>query len=105
MLAYSVIMFLTAILFMSFSIAIYKGKTDLIHSYHQTKVSDKSAYGKAFGKALLVVAMSPLLSGIIGLFGASGRIVIIAVAVLIIGIGIGMSFIVIVQKKYNDGVF
>ena len=105
MLAYSVIMFLTTALLMLLSIAIYKGKTNLIHSYHQTKVADKSAYGKAFGKALFVVAMAPLLSGIIGLFGSSDMIAVIAAAVLIIGIVIGIGFIAAVQMKYNKGIF
>ena len=105
MLLYSVMMFLTAALFILLSIAIYKGKTNLIHSYHQTKVTDKSAYGKAFGKAFFGVAMAPLASGIVGLLGDSEVIAIIAVAVLMIGIGIGIGFIVAVQKKYNKGVF
>lgn len=90
---------------MLLGIEIYKGKTNLIHSYHQTKVTDKTAYGKAFGKALFVVAMAPLLSGIIGLLGDSDVIAITAVAVLLIGIGIGIGFIVAVQKKYNNGIF
>ena len=61
-------MFLVAALFMVLGIAIYKGKTNLIHDYHQKKVKDKSAYGKAFGKAMLLIATVMLLSGIIGLF-------------------------------------
>lgn len=105
MLAYSVLMFLTTVVLILLSIAIYKGKTNLIQSYHQLKVADKSAYGKAFGKALFVVAMAPLISGIIGLFGSSDKIAIIAVAVLIIGTVIGMGFIVAVQMKYNKGIF
>ncbi|MGN1340274.1 MAG: DUF3784 domain-containing protein [Oscillospiraceae bacterium] len=105
MLAYSVIMFIAAVLLILLSIAIYRGKTNLIHSYHQTKVADKSAYGKAFGKALSVVAMAPLLSGIIGLFGDSYYIATIAAVVLIIGIIIGIGFIIVVQKKYNKGIF
>jgi hypothetical protein len=105
MLEYSIIMFLTTALLLLLGVAIYKGKTNLIHSYHQTKVTDKSAYGKAFGKAMFVVAMAPLLSGLIGLFGDSDIIAIIAVVVLIIGVGIGMGCIFAVQKKFNKGVF
>lgn len=105
MLAYSVIMFLITAFILLLSTAIYKGKTNLIHSFHQTKVIDKSAYGKAFGKALIGVAMAPLCSGIVGLFGDSDMIAIIAVAVLIIGIGVGIGFIVAVQNKYNKGIF
>ena len=102
MLVYSIIMFLVSALFTVLGIAIYKGKTDLIHDYHQTKVTDKSAYGKAFGKAMLLIATVMLLSGIIGLFV---KLLILAVAILIIGFVLGIGCIVAVQKKYNKGVF
>ena len=102
MLLYSIIMFVVAVLFAVLGIAIYKGKTDLIHDYHQTKVTDKSAYGKAFGKAMLFIATVMLLSGIIGLFE---NLLMLAVAILIIGLVIGLGCIVAVQKKYNKGVF
>lgn len=102
MLLYSIIMFLVAVLFTVLGIAIYKGKTDLIHDYHQTKVTNKSAYGKAFGKAMLVIATVMLLSGIIGLFK---NLLMLAVAILIIGLVVGIGCIVAVQKKYNKGVF
>ena len=102
MLLYSIIMFLVAALFTVLGIAIYKGKTDLIHDYHQTKVTDKAAYGKAFGKAMLVIATVMLLSGITGLFES---LTILAVAILIIGLVIGIGCIIAVQIKYNKGVF
>ena len=102
MLVYSIIMFLVSALFTVLGIAIYKGKTDLIHDYHQTKVTDKSAYGKAFGKAMLLIATVMLLSGIIGLFE---KLLILAVAILIIGFVLGIGCIVAVQIKYNKGVF
>ena len=102
MLLYSIIMFLVAVLFTVLGIAIYKGKTDLIHDYHQTKVTDKSAYGKAFGKAMLLIATVMLLSGIIGLIN---NLHMLAVAILFIGLVVGIGCIVAVQKKYNKGVF
>ena len=102
MLVYSIIMFIVATVFTIVSIAIYKGKTDLIHTYHQTKVTDKAAYGRAFGKALLVIAIALLLSGIIGLLE---KLAMLAVAVLVIGLCIGIGCIVAVQKKYNNGIF
>ena len=105
MVLYSIIMFFAAVPMMKISIAIYRGKTDLIHDYHQTKVTDKAAYGKAFGKAMLVISISLLLSGIIGLFGASEVMAMIAVAVLFVGLFVGIAYIVAVQKKYNKGIF
>ena len=105
MLLYSIIMFLVGLLFAGISIAIYKGKTDLIHDYHQNKVEDKAAYGKDFGKAMFVVSAGMLLSGTISLFGDSGAIAKISLAVLFVGIIVGTVCIVIVQKKYNNGIF
>ena len=105
MLLYSIIMFVVGLLFVGLSIAIYKGKTNLIHDYHQTNVTDKAAYGKAFGKAMLVIAIAMLFSGIVSLLDDSEITTIIAVAVLIIGLIIGFVCIAAVQKKYNNGIF
>lgn len=105
MLLYSIILFLAAVPMIIVSIGIYQGKTNLIHDYHQTKVADKAAYGKAFGKAMFVISASLLLSGILGLFGASKAIAMLSVAVLLIGLFVGIVQIVAVQKKYNKGIF
>ena len=105
MVLYSIIMFLAAVPMMIISISIYQGNTNLIHDYHQTKVADKAAYGKAFGKAMFVVSTALLLSGIISLFGDSEVIAMIAVAVLFIGLFIGIAGIIAVQIKYNKGIF
>ena len=105
MVLYSIIMFLAAIPMIGISIAIYKGKTDLIHDYHQTKVTDKAAYGKAFGKAMFVISVALLLSGIIGSFGDLEVIATISLAVLFIGLFIGIAWIIAVQIKHNKGIF
>ena len=105
MFEYAIMMFSVSFLLMIISLLINHGKTDLIHDYHQTKVVDKAQYGKAFSKALVVVALAPLLSGIIGLLGDSYWIEMLAVVVLIIGIIIGLICLFVVQKKYNKGIF
>ena len=102
MLPYSMIMFFAAMIIAGTGIAVYRGKTDLIHDYHQTKVTDKSAYGKAFGKAMFIIAITLLLSGIISLLD---HLSVLAVAVLIIGLCVGVGCIVAVQRKYNKGIF
>ncbi len=103
MVLYAVIMFVVAAIFGVVAVQIYKGKTDLIHDYHQTKVKDKAGYGKAFGKAMGVIAMAMVLSGAVSLFGETATK--IAVAVLVVGLIAGIVAIVRVQKKYNGGVF
>ena len=105
MLVYSVFMFIFSAIFIVLAAMVYSGRTDLIHDYHQSRVSDKAAYGKSFGKAMFIVAAAPLLSGITALFGASRIILGASVSVLLIGLGVGLGCIVKVQKKYNGGIF
>ena len=105
MILYSVILFLAAVPMAVISIAIYRGKTNLIHDYHQTKVTDKAAYGRAFGKAMLVVTASLVASGVIALFGDTKTLVLSSMAVLFIGLIIGIACIIAVQRKYNNGLF
>ena len=105
MILYSVILFLAAVPMAVISIAIYRGKTNLIHDYHQTKVTDKAAYGRAFGKAMLVVTASLLASGVIALFGDTKTIAMISMAALFLGLVIGIACIIAVQRKYNNGLF
>ncbi len=102
---YAIIMFLGAAVLAGFGVAIYRGRTELIHDYHQKNVADKLSYGKAAGRALLVMALGPLLSGIMALFGSSRPLLIASLAVLFAGLIIGAALLVSVQKKYNKGVF
>lgn len=103
MVIYAAIMFVTALIFGIVAVQIYKGKTDLIHDYHQTKVTDKAGYGKAFGRAIAVIAGAMALSGAVSLFGKS--VMWGAIAVLVVGLSAGFVAIVRMQKKYNGGVF
>ena len=100
---YAIVMLAVSVLFGVISFQIYRGKTELIHDYHQTKVQDKAAYGKTFGKALSVFAAAMLLSGIVSLMGEDA--VPSALVILFCGIGIGTGCILAVQKKYNNGLF
>ena len=87
------------------SIAIYRGKTNLIHDYHQTNVTDKAAYGRAFGKAMLVITASLIISGEIALFASTEMLATISLSALFVGLIVGIACIVAVQKKYNGGMF
>ena len=105
MVLYAIIMFLAAVPMGWVSIAIYRGNTSLIHDYHQTKVSDKVAYGKAFGKAMLIISAALLLSGVVSLLDDTETMAMVSLAVLFAGLIVGIACIVAVQIKYNKGVF
>ena len=97
---YSAVMFITAAVPVLTGVLIYRGRTNLIHAYHQTRVTDRAACGKA---AILAAAGAPLLSGSIGLLRDSDTIVFAAAAVLSAGTGIGFACLAAVQKKIQQG--
>ena len=101
MVLYSIILLTVSVLFFFLGMSIYRGNTDLIHDYHQTRVKDKVAYGKAFGKAMFIMAASMAASGLLALVIDS----FLPVLVLFLGLAAGIIQIILVQKKYNNGVF
>ena len=101
MVLYSIILLTVSVLFFFLGMSIYRGNTDLIHDYHQTRVKDKVAYGKAFGKAMFIMAASMAASGLLALVTDS----FLPVLVLFLGLAAGIIQIILVQKKYNNGVF
>lgn len=103
MIGYAIILLIIAIIFAVVAVLICKGRTNLIHDYHQTEVTDKAAYGKAFGKTMGGIAVVMALSGAISLFGESAMWG--AVAILVVGLAAGIIAILRIQKKYNGGVF
>ena len=69
MIAYAVLMWAIAALFLLLGLLIYHGKTGLIHEYHRERVrsEDMAAYGRAFSTGLFALAGTLVLSGIVSL--------------------------------------
>ena len=107
MIAYSIILFLAAILFLALGIAVYKGNTNLIHDYHQTNIkeSDRTEYGRAFAKGMFAICATLFISAMIALFGKEGSMITGSLLVLFAGLIVSVVVIVKVQKKYNGGLF
>lgn len=101
MILYSIIMFAVAALLIVLSILIYRGRTELIHDYHRTNVTDDKAYGRAMGKALSVLALPLIAAGIAALFTES----LLPTAILLIGFAVAFIPLLVAQKKYNGGLF
>ncbi len=100
---YSIILFFVSLAFLAIGIAVYKGRTNLIHSYHQENVTDKKGYGKAFGKTLFVFAGAMFASGAVALVGET--LAVLSVCILLAGLVAGFVCIGKVQKKYNGGLY
>lgn len=105
MVVYSVILFAAALLFFGLAAAVYRGNTDLIHSYHQTHVkeADKKKYGRSFAKGLFVLALAMVFSGIIALLGETVPVAALSVGILLAGMAIAFLMLAKVQKEFNGG--
>lgn len=101
MILYSVIMFVTAVILLIIGALVYRGRTSLIHDYHQTNVKDKTAYGKAMGKALACISIPLVIAGTAALFVTSA----LPTLILIPSLGFSLIPLFITQKKYNGGLF
>ena len=105
MIAGGLVLLGVGLLFLIVAILVYRGKTELIHSYHQTRVKDKKAYGRAMGKALFVMAATMLLAAILTFFIGESAYAWICPVTVTTGFVIGLVMICIIQKKYNQGIF
>ncbi len=101
MLAYAVIMYTMAVVMVVLGLMVYRGKTQLIHEYHQRRVKDKTGYAKAMGKVLMGISAPLFCAGTVGLFTES----ILPTVVLLVGLMLSFIPFFYVQKKYNGGVF
>ena len=102
---YALIMVIVACVFGVVTVMIYRGRTDLIHAYHQEKVKDYKAYGKAFARALSIMPISMLVSAVVSLISEDETIVFASLLILFTGLVVGLIKIYVVQKIHNQGIF
>lgn len=99
----ALVFFIVALALIICGIAIWNGKTNLIHDYHRENVKDLKNYGIAMGKAILGMGSFGLCAAILFLFGEN--LVWIAAGIFVFGIASMMIVIYFIQKKYNGGMF
>ena len=100
MIAYAVLMWAIAALFLLFGLLIYHGKTGLIHEYHRERVrsEDMAAYGRAFSTGLFALA-----GGIVPLLWTLPGAVTASLVVLFVGLAASFAILWRVQRRYNGG--
>lgn len=106
MIAYSIIMFVVAVILLFIGISIRQGNTNLIHDYHQTNVRecDRLNYGHSFANGIFSICATLFISGIIALFGENKLFIAISLIELFCGLIISIVILVKVQKRFNGGV-
>ena len=103
MLVYSILLFAAAALFFAAGLRMRKRGSRMIHDYHQTEVrqTDEKAYGKAFERALYVIALSDAAAGTAALCGRTKTALAVSIAILGAGHLISLVMMGRAQKKYQ----
>ena len=101
MLIFALILFAVSVPFMGIGIALLRGKADLIMEHHQTRVTDKAAYAKAFSVPMFIIAGSMVMAGLFALPDMAAW----SMGAFLCGLTVAIVWIICVQVKYDRGLF
>ena len=101
MLSFALILFAVSIPFIGIGIALLRGKADLIMEHHQTRVTDKAAYAKAFSVPMFIIAGSMVMAGLFALPDMAAW----SMGAFLCGLTVAIVWIICVQVKYDRGLF
>ncbi len=90
-----------ALLLLILGFLIYKGNIDIILKQFRKNVKDEKGYCRAIGKALMLMSLPVVLSGIGSCVIADGMVVLASSFVMIAGVALCLMLVWIAQKKYN----
>lgn len=99
MTAYSVLLFIVAMMILLWGFLLYKGKLSSLRPKSYKRVKDKMAYGKAMGKAVFVMGFPQVLAGIIALLGEITVVVILTVVISVGGFLAGLFCMLKVEDR------
>ena len=96
---FPILMFCFAGALLLYAGLIAMGNTGLILRYQFARVKDRRKYARQFGKILALVALAPLLSGVVALLGDAERMFLPAMGTLVAGTALAIAMGV---KLMND---
>jgi len=104
MILFGIIVGIVALLFIVLGWQIWiKEKIELIHSYHYERVEDKKGYTKAMGIMVFLVGVVLFVDALLAVFNLFP--VTILGAILIGTLFIMTIVLIVIQGKYNGGMF
>ena len=103
MTAYSVVLFIIAMIILLWGFSLYKGNLSSLRPASYKRVKDKVAYGKAMGKAVFAMGVPQVLAGVIALLGETTVVVILTVVISVGGFLAGLfSMLKVEDRRINQ---
>lgn len=97
---YAILMTVAALVFLGVGLLVYKGKPHLL--FKVGKKVDRTVFGKAVGRPLLVMAGVCVLSGVVGLIGGeSAASIYTTVGVFVAGFLACFVWMEIIKKRHQ----
>ena len=103
MVVFAVTFYVVGALLLAAGIAVYKGKTAIIHYYHRKNVTDNKNYGIAMGKAISAMGLSACVAATLSYFGEA--FLMVGTIVFLVVMAAAMVKVYFIQKKYNGSMF
>ena len=103
MIPYIIVFYAVGFLLLVLGIMIWRGKTKLIHAYHQKNVTDFKGYGKAMGKVVAGQGVLAVIAASTAFFGE--RWMVIGVWIFFVGFCVMFLILYFIQRKYNGSLF
>ena len=103
MIAYAITFYIVGLLIIVAGIAVYRGRTGLIHYYHRKNVVNHIGYGRAMGRPLIIMGISGIICATMSFFGELW--VTVGIVVFLVCTFAMLIISLIVTKKYNGKIF
>lgn len=90
-----------ALVLLVLGVLIYKGNIDIILKQFRKNVKDEKGYCRSIGKAVMLMSLPVVLSGIGSCIITDGIAVLLSSFVMVLGIALCLVLVWIACKKYN----
>ena len=106
----SPVLLLLALLFFGFGIALYKGRTNLLHEYHRSRVSEEDlpTLGKLTGIGMMLIGGAIAAFGVLfdlAVYTDTRVLLTVGTIILFAGLAAGIVIMLYAVIHYNKGLF
>ena len=106
----SPVLLLLALLFIGFGIALYKGRTNLLHEYHRSRVSEEDlpTLGKLTGIGMMLIGGAIAAFGVLfdlAVYTDTRVLLTVGTIILFAGLAAGIVIMLYAVIHYNKGLF
>ncbi len=102
MLAFTIMLWFVTIILVVSSVMLFRGNVAALHGKVFNNIKDKSGYGKALAKPILLMAVGFFAGGLVTLLISDMIALIYAMAVVVVSIIVALIWFFAIQNKFKN---